>query len=82
MAEKCLHAEIARPILERVLKEPTCLPRSHMLCTAILGEPKAGDECAREFGIETGGNDSDRADTADTAVANAVGASRGHDQRG
>lgn len=63
MADKCLHAEIARPIIERVLREPDCLPRSHMLCTAILGEPKPGDECAREFGIETGGNDSDREGT-------------------
>lgn len=66
----CLVAASARPFLERVLQgladkgapllgeEPFTLPLSAIVCTAVLGEPKAGDECAREFGYA--GNDSDR----------------------
>lgn len=57
----CLYPEIAAPILERVLAAPRLLPLSHVLCTAVLGEPKRGDLCAREFGA--GGNDSERAGT-------------------
>ena len=39
------------------------LPLSHVLCAVTVGEPKRGDECAREFGIDVGGNDSDREGT-------------------
>lgn len=60
--EPCLHASLALPILDLALRAPHRLPLSHVLCTAILGEPKAGDECAREFG-EDAGNDSDREGT-------------------
>ncbi len=35
-------------------------PRSCLICTVELGEPKRGDECAKEFGIDTGGNDRDQ----------------------
>lgn len=57
--QPCLRPDIARPILERVYENERALPLSHVLCTAILGEPKRGDECAREFG-DGAGNDSDR----------------------
>lgn len=60
----CLHREIAEPALEKMLVDPGILPQSHVLCTAVLGEPKRGDECAREFG-RAFGNDSDRAGTFD-----------------
>lgn len=59
----CLNAEAARPLLRRIYDNPGIAPLSHILCTAVLGEPKRGDECAREFGIETGGNDSGRTGT-------------------
>ena len=72
----CLHDDLARPLLERVLAglkakpgdslfgsvEPFRLPLSSIVCTAILGEPKRGDECAAEFGYDAT-NDSDRAGT-------------------
>jgi hypothetical protein len=70
-----LDADIALPVLERVMAalkgspdtlwgtaEALTLPLSHVLGTAVVGEPKSGDECAREFGIEVG-NDSDREGT-------------------
>lgn len=38
------------------------LPQSAVVCTAILGQPKRGEDCAREFGVDAG-NDSDRAGT-------------------
>lgn len=71
--EPCLHRDLAMPLLERVLRgieakpgkslfeeeEPFRLPLSSILCTAILGEPKRGDECAAEFGWNAG-NDSGR----------------------
>jgi hypothetical protein len=59
----CLKQEIAFPFLERVLDGEITLPTSHVLATAILGEGKRGDECARELGIAIGGNDSDREGT-------------------
>lgn len=61
----CLHADLARPLLERVFAglkakpghtlfgvsdEPFRLPLSAIVCTAVLGEPKRGDKCAAEFG--------------------------------
>ncbi|WP_439604537.1 hypothetical protein [Shinella sp.] len=55
----CLHGEAAIPLLQGASKDPAGLPLSHVLCTAILGTPKPGDECAREFGVDAG-NDSDR----------------------
>lgn len=55
----CLHADKAIPLLEAALRDPSSVPLSHILCTAILGEPKRGDLCAAEFGTEAG-NDSDR----------------------
>lgn len=90
-APPCLHARLALPLLDRVLRgldkrpggpsffeddEPFRLPLSSIVCTAILGEPKRGEECAAEFGWRqeavTGGeaeqgpegfNDSDRTGT-------------------
>ena len=59
----CLRKDIALPFLTRVynslLDGIEILPRSHILCTGVLGTPKSGEECAAEFGIEAG-NDSDR----------------------
>lgn len=52
----------ALELLEKVANDPKSLPLSHILCTAVLGEPKRGDECAAEFG-ETASNDSDREGT-------------------
>lgn len=57
--QPCLIEGFARPLLTRLASHPTSVPLSHILCTAILGEPKRGDECAREFGPDAG-NDSDR----------------------
>lgn len=72
-----LHKDKALPALERVLEgltvakqpgplfgdqEPPMLPLSHVVCTAIVGEPKRGDLCAAEFGVDAG-NDSDREGT-------------------
>ncbi|RAI39092.1 hypothetical protein [Rhodoplanes roseus] len=69
----CLVADIALPFLRRVYEgltapapdslfgegspAPFALPLSAIVCTAVLGEPKAGDACGREFGWS---NDSDR----------------------
>lgn len=58
----CLIRDIALPFLERVYDDPESLPRSHILCTAVLRTPKPGNECAAEFGHDAG-NDSDRAGT-------------------
>jgi hypothetical protein len=59
--QPCLHAPLAVPVLDIALTNPKAglLPLSHVICTAILGEPKPGNECAKEFG-EHAGNDSDR----------------------
>lgn len=75
MTNPCLHADISIPILERVQNamkkspdtlwgtaEQLTLPLSAVLGTAIVGEPKRGDECAGEFGVNAG-NDSDREGT-------------------
>lgn len=71
----CLRAEIALPFLERLARglanspdtlfgteDAALCPLSAIICTAIVGEPKRGDLCAAEFGIDHGGNDSDRND--------------------
>jgi len=63
----CLKPDLAIPLLDRILEQPksavpTFLPLSHVLCTAIVGEPKSGEECACEFGDDAG-NDSDREGT-------------------
>lgn len=69
----CLHADEALPLL-RALRdgfdhrpmfdegEPFTVPLSHVLCTAVVGPGKRGDECAAEFGFAAG-NDSDREGT-------------------
>lgn len=54
-----LKADLAMPLLERVLREPRCLPLSSVLCTAIIGQPRVGWDVAGEFGGVV--NDSDRA---------------------
>lgn len=74
-APTCLIREIALPLLERVYRsleksldntlfgtsEAASLPLSHIICTAVIGEPRRGDVCAAEFGDGDGcGNDSDR----------------------
>lgn len=41
-------------------ESPLILPLSCIVCTAVIGRPKRGDECAQEFGWARGGNDSDR----------------------
>ena len=72
----CLNAEIALPAIRKIMEAllykpghddlfepaPAMLPYSHIVCTAVVGEPKSGDECAREFG-DNSGNDSDREGT-------------------
>lgn len=71
----CVHADLARPRLERSLQgladrgaplfrgePPFHLPLSAVICTAIVGTPKRGDECAAEFGAAAT-NDSDREGT-------------------
>lgn len=58
----CLRDYLAGPLLQNALDKPHSFPLSHILCTAILGKPKRGDVCAREFG-EDAGNDSDREGT-------------------
>lgn len=52
----------ARALLDKALERPRSLPLGHIVCTAVLGEPKPGDACAREFGLDAG-NDSDREGT-------------------
>lgn len=60
----CLRVRLAQPILEAELRQPGTLPLSHVLCTAVLGVPKPGEECAYEFGwAGNGTNDSDREGT-------------------
>lgn len=59
LLEPCLLRDKAIPFLERVLDNPSILPLSHGLGTALLGKPKPGIDCAREFGAHAG-NDSDR----------------------
>ncbi len=53
-----LKPEIAVPLLERVLTSPAILPRSHVLATAVLGEPTPAWRIVGEFGGAM--NDSDR----------------------
>jgi hypothetical protein len=55
----CLKADLAEPVLLAIANENRPLPLSHIVCTGVLGEPKRGDECAKEFGVNAG-NDSDR----------------------
>lgn len=59
----CLRADLAVPFLQPLVSNPDGVWRSHIIATAVIGTPKAGDECAKEFGIEVGGNDSDRGGT-------------------
>lgn len=66
-ATPCLKPDIAIPLLDRILEQEksavaSFLPLSHILCIAVVGEPKSGDACAAEFG-QAAGNDSDREGT-------------------
>jgi hypothetical protein len=64
--QPCLHRDIALPLLERIQDalrtspDTPVVPLSHIVCTAVVGEPRPGDEIAQEFGA---GNDSDREGT-------------------
>ncbi|MFC3693074.1 hypothetical protein [Chenggangzhangella methanolivorans] len=58
----CLDAKLALPVLERVYRDPKILPLSAVVCTAMLGVPRHGDDIAAEFGGPV--NDSDRHDHA------------------
>lgn len=60
-----LKPELAIPLLERAHMTPQILPRSAVLCTAVLGEPRLGYEVAPEFGGVI--NDSDRDEHANWA---------------
>lgn len=75
LTNPCLHKDAALPMLERVLAalkkspdtlfgtaEQLTLPISHVLGSVVVGTPKRGDECAKEFGFDAG-NDSDREGT-------------------
>lgn len=55
----CLHRDIAFPFLQSILDGDVRPPIGHVVCTAVLGEPKSGADCAREFGQDFG-NDSQR----------------------
>lgn len=59
--QPCLNAPLALPILEAARNNPAAaiFQLSHVVCTAVLGEPKSGEDCAAEFG-QAAGNDSDR----------------------
>ena len=48
-----------RKELREIEADPTDIEEWIVLCTAVLGEPKPGDECALEFG-DNAINDSDR----------------------
>ncbi|GJD92876.1 hypothetical protein [Methylobacterium iners] len=56
----CLRPDIAIPILEKAHTSPGILPLSHVLGTAVLGEPVRADQIVGEFGGVL--NDSDRAE--------------------
>lgn len=56
----CLRPEIARPILERLHAAPKAAVLSHVVGTAVLGEPVRADAIVGEFGGTL--NDSDRAE--------------------
>ena len=68
-AKTCLHADVARPVLEKARQHGLAydghgdLPWSAGLGTAILGEPRNGIDIARVFGLEHV-NDSDRKEHA------------------
>jgi hypothetical protein len=53
-----LKPDIALPLLERWLSNPSLLPLSSVLGTAILGEPRRAFDIVGEFGAAL--NDSDR----------------------
>jgi len=60
-----LKPEIAVPFLEKALVSPHSLPLSHMLGTALVGQPINSADVAGEFGGVV--NDSDRAEHANWA---------------
>lgn len=53
-----LHRDIAIPILERLRQAPKAAVLSHVVCTAILREPRLSADVAGDFGGVV--NDSDR----------------------
>ncbi|MFY9351665.1 MAG: ASCH domain-containing protein [Sphingobium sp.] len=61
VAELCLHADKALPVLEAFLRGE--LPMAAGIGTAIVGEARLGTDIARQFGIQRA-NDSDRDDQA------------------
>lgn len=61
----CLVADIAVPLLARLLVEPDAVPRSAVIGTALLGASRNGFDVAREFGVAV--NDSSRAEHANWA---------------
>lgn len=54
----CLRPELAVPLLERAMSEPTILPHSAVLCTGMIGQPVRGYDVIGEFVGQP--NDSDR----------------------
>lgn len=56
--ETCLRPDLALPLLSRAFVEPDILPRSAILCTAMLGEPLNAMDIVHEFGGPV--NDSSR----------------------
>ncbi len=63
--ETGLRPEIATPLLQRVLREPTILPLSAVVCTAVLGVPVNAYDIVHEFGGPL--NDSSRDEHANFA---------------
>lgn len=61
----CLRPDIAIPILEKAHTSPGILTLSHVLGTAVLGEPVLSDSIVGEFGGII--NDSDRAEHCNLA---------------
>lgn len=54
--------EIALPFLERLHQAPRSLPLSHIVCTALLGEPRRAEDLVRELYVGRPQADSDRID--------------------
>lgn len=63
--ETCLRPDLTLPLLQRAFVEPDILPRSAILCTAILGEPLNAMDIVHEFGGPV--NDSGRDEHANFA---------------
>ena len=59
----------AKEWLDNILTAPESLPRSAVVCTALLGIPLRGWQVAHEFGCEDEFNDSDRDEHSNWAWA-------------